>query len=250
MPDEPFGFLKNIEKRVAQFVVQFAFRIPIRNKLTLSEIKALENGLKALDSEHFQLFNGTVIKGPATLFQATRQLPIGANTIVVPSFVFSKDNFSFIWPVRMLGKYISRLKSFDTTDMNLQMSEWCVAVQDTITNLHCQRTGKIYEIVLGPFTEGDKAGLFQKLFSVNLVDVGETTLAFSRYVKSESLLYNITTNISYRQMDLKSNFNIGMRIDINNRELERSIEPALMKTVWNFADAMIDKHIEELLDIC
>lgn len=249
MPNEPFNFLKTIQNRVVQFVVQFAFRIPIRNKLTLSEIKALENGLKALDSEHFQLFDGTVIKGPATLFQATRQLPIGANTIVVPSFVFSKNSFSFIWPVRMLGKYVSRLKSFDTTDMNLQMSEWCVAVQDTLTNLHCQRTGKIYEIVLGRFAEEKKVDLFQKLFKIDFSDVSETTLIFSRYVKPENLLYNISTNINYRQLDLKSDFNIGMRIDINNRELERSIEPALMQTVWNFADAIIDKHIEELLDV-
>lgn len=249
MPNESFRFLKSIENNVVQFVVQFAFRIPIRNKLTLSEIKALENGLKELDSEHFQLFDGTVIKGPATLFQATRQLPIGAGTIVVPSFVFSKNSFSFIWPVRMLGKYVSYLKSFDTTDTNLQMSEWCLAVQNTVSNLHCQRTGKIYEIVLGRFAEGKKVDLFQKLFKIDLSDVGEMNLAFSRYVESENLLYNISTNISYRQLDLKSDFNIGMRIDINNRDLERSIEPPLMKTVWSFADAMIDKHIEELLDV-
>lgn len=249
MPNESFHFLKSIENNVVQFVVQFAFRIPIRNKLTLSEIKALEDGLKALDPEHFQLFDGTGIKGPATLFQATQQLPIGAGTIIVPSFVFSKNSFSFIWPVRMLRKYVSRLKSFDTTDMNLQMSEWCLAVQNTVSNLHCQRTGKIYEIVLGRFAEGKKADLFQKLFLINLSDVGETHLTFSRYVESENLLYNISTNINYRQLDLKSDFDIGMRIDINNRKLERSIEPPLMKTVWSFADATIDKHIEELLDV-
>lgn len=249
MPNESFHFLKSIESKVVQFVVQFAFRIPIRNELTLSEIKALENGLKALDPEIFQLFDGAVIKGPATLFQASRQLPIEANTIIVPSFVFSKNSFSFIRPVRMLRKYVSHLKSFDTTDMNLQMSEWCLAVQNTVSNLRCQRIGKLYEIILGQFAKEKKTDLFQKLFSIDLSDVGQTNLAFSRYVESENLLYNISTNINYRQLDLKSGFDIGLRIDINNRNLESSIEPALMKKVWSFADATIDEHIEELLDI-
>ena len=249
MPNTSFPFLNNIEHKVGQFIVQFAFRIPIRTELTSSERKALEDELRVLDPELFQLFDGTVIKGPATLFQATRQLPIEASTIMVPSFVFSKNSFSFIWPVRMLKKHVSDLRSFDTTDMNRRMSEWVVRVQNTISNSHCQRTGKIYEIILGPFTEGEKAALFQKLFLINLSDVGEMNLTFSRYVHSGNLLYNISTNINYRQLDLKSSFHIGLRIDINNRNLERSIEPPLMKTVWSFADVTIDKHLEKLLDV-
>ena len=91
--------------------------------------------------------------------------------------------------------------------------------------------------------------MFQKLFSIDLSDVGETNLTFAKYVKSENHLYNINTIIHYRQSDLSSDFDVNLRIDINNRTLERSLEPALMKTVWSFADATIDKHLQELLDV-
>lgn len=249
MPNTSFPFLNNIEHKVGQFIVQFAFRIPIRTELTSSERKALEDELRVLDPELFQLFDGTVIKGPATLFQATRQLPIEASTIMVPSFVFSKNSFSFIWPVRMLKKHVSDIRSFDTTDMNRRMSEWVVRVQNTISNSHCQRTGKIYEIVLGRFTQEEKVNLFQRLFSIDLSDVGGTNLTFTRYVESENLLYNIQTNIHYAQPDLKSDFDISVRIDINNRHLQRSIEPHLMEKVWSFADATIDSHLEKLLEM-
>lgn len=246
MPDE-FGFLESIRDKVRHFVVQFAFRIPTRSELTRSEIKALEDGLRELNPEIFQLFDKTLTKGPAVLFQSTRQLPIGANTIMVPSFVFSQNNFSFIWPVLMLGKYISGLRSFNTADMNQQMSTWALAVQDTVSNLNFHRTGKIYEIVLGRFTDVEKENLFQKLFSMNLSDVGETNLVFTKYVESDGFLYNISTNIGYRQPDLGSGLDVNLRIDINNRNLETSVEPALMKRVWSYADAMIDKYLEELL---
>ncbi|TET69417.1 MAG: hypothetical protein E3J56_09650 [Candidatus Aminicenantes bacterium] len=249
MPNTSFPFLDSIKDKLGQFVVQFAFRIPIRTQLTAGEKKVLEDELRVLDPEHFQLFNGTAIKGPETLFQATRQLPVGPSTIMIPSFVFSKNSFSFIWPVRILKKYVCNFHSFDTTDMNRRMSEWVVTVQNVISNLNCQRTGKIYEIVLGRFTEREKANLFQKLFSINLSDVGGTNLTFTRYVKLKGFLYNIQTKINYGQQDLGSDFDIRMRIDINNRDLQTSMEPPLMKKVWHFADATINSHLEGLLEI-
>ena len=129
------------------------------------------------------------------------------------------------------------------------MSGWVVKVQDVIKNLNCHRTGKIYEMVLGPFTQTEKVSILQELFSINLNEVGEVNLEFAKYIKEENFDYNIQTNINYVQPTLEHNFDIRMRIDINNRELKTSMEPSLMAKVWNFADAKISSHLEGLLKI-
>lgn len=245
MTDTSFPYMQKLK----QFIIQFAFRIPIRKELTGGEKKALENVLRELDTEHFQLFEDTASKSTVTLFQVIHQLPIGPGTIMIPSFVFSNNSFSFIWPVYMFDKFVPNFDSLDTSDMNKQMSGWVVKVQDVIKNLNCHRTGKIYEMVLGPFTRAEKINIFQELFSINLGDVGEVNLAFAKYIKSDIFVYNIQTNVNYLQPTLEHNFDIRMRIDINNRELKTSMEPSLMEKVWNFADATISSHLEELLKI-
>ena len=245
MAEKSFPYIEKIK----QFIIQFAFRIPIRKELTGGEKKALENVLKDLNSEHFQLFEDVASKSPATLFQVVHQLPIGPGTIMIPSFVFSNNSFSFIWPVYMLNKFIPDFSSLDTSNINKQMSGWVVKVQDVIKNLNCHRTGKIYEMVLGPFTQTEKVSILQELFSINLNEVGEVNLEFAKYIKEENFDYNIQTNINYVQPTLEHNFDIRMRIDINNRELKTSMEPYLMAKVWNFADAKISSHLEVLLKI-
>ena len=126
-------------------------------------MKLKKNVLKDLNSEHFQLFEDVASKSPATLFQVVHQLPIGPGTIMIPSFVFSNNSFSFIWPVYMLNKFIPDFSSLDTSNINKQMSGWVVKVQDVIKNLNCHRTGKIYEMVLGPFTQTEKVSILQEL---------------------------------------------------------------------------------------
>ncbi|NQS89176.1 hypothetical protein HQ584_05245 [Patescibacteria group bacterium] len=236
-------------QKLKQFIIQFAFRVPIRKELTGGEKKALENVLKNLDAEHFQLFEETASKSPATLFQVIHQLPIGPGTIMVPSFTFLNGSFSFIWPVYMFDQYASDFNSLDTSDMNKKMSGWIVTVQNVIGNSNCHRTGKIYEIVLGPFSQAEKVDVFQKLFSINLDDVGEVNLTFAKYIKSGNSTYNIQTNINYMQRTLEDNFDIRMRVDINNRKLETFMEPNSMGKIWNFADDTMGSYFEELLKI-
>jgi len=236
-------------QKLKQFIIQFAFRIPIRKELTSGEKKALENVLRELDTEHFQLFEETASKSPAALFQVIHQLPIGPGTIMIPSFVFSNNSFSFIWPVRMFDEWVPNFNSLDTSDMNKQMSGWVVTVQDVIKNSNCHRTGKIYEMVLGPFPQAEKVNIFQELFSINLSDVGEVNVTFAKYIKSGNSIYNIQTNINYMQPTLEDNFDIRMRVDINNRKLKTSMEPNTMKNVWNFADDTMGSHLEGLLKI-
>ncbi|MBI4713060.1 MAG: hypothetical protein HY762_07155 [Planctomycetes bacterium] len=59
--------------KIQNLVIHFAFRIPIRKELGSGERKTLENQLRDLDNEFFQLFDdpqqkktGTFIPGLAT----------------------------------------------------------------------------------------------------------------------------------------------------------------------------------------
>ena len=235
------------KKKVKQFIIQFAFRIPTRKELTGSEKKVLENTLREVNPQYFQLLQEAAGPSPGTLFQFVHQIPVGPGTIMIPSFVLSNNSFSFIWPVRMGDQWIPDFHSFDTRDMNRKISGWVVTVQNAITNSGCQRTGKIYEMVLGPFPEADKANLFQALFSMSLGDVGEVSLAFTKYIKSDGSVHNIQTNINYMQQKLEDTFYIRIRVDINNRDLAPSMDPGPMAKVWNFADDAIGSHLSGLL---
>jgi hypothetical protein len=238
------------EHKLKQLIVQFAFKIPPRKELDFGEKRTLESVLKDLDSEHFQLFEENISRrSSATLLQVIRQLPIGPGTIMIPSFVFTRESFSFIWPVYMMDRFVLNFNSFDTSDMNMKIAGWVVKVQNAISNLSCQRTGKIYEIILGPFNQDEKKSIFQGLFSIELKDVGELNLTFTRYIDLENFIYNIHTNINYGQRILQDVFDVLIRVDINNRELERSMEPALMQKVWNFADRIINSHLERILKV-
>ena len=64
-------------------------------------------------------------------------------------------------------------------------------VQEIIRNSQCQRTGKIYELVLGPFEEKDKTQVFQNLFSADFNDIGELSLSFAKYHKENADIYNV-----------------------------------------------------------
>ena len=246
MASKEESFLSNL--KIQQFAVQFACRIPIRKELTSSEKKALENILRSLDPSVFQLFDEGQ-KGPACLLQVLRQVPIGATTATIPSFVFSNDSFSFLTPIKMMGTPVRGIGSVDASDMNTKMQDWVFKVQNAIPNSSCQRTGKIYEIVVGPFTKSDKAQLFKNLFSTNLDDVGELMLTYAKYHTVNTEIFNIQTSMRYLQGKLDDRFFVNLRVDINNRNLANSMEPRDIVRVWQFADSIIDSHLKNTLEI-
>lgn len=243
----PFKIFSN-DDRVQQFIVQFACRIPIRNELSAGEKSALEN-LRDLNPETFQLFNKPPFRNPLALFEVLRQHTIDANTIQMPSFVFSRDSFSFIFPIKLMSQFIAGVDSMDTRTLNKKVSPWIVEVENAVSNCRCQRAGKIYEFVLGPFTCGDKKKIFDKLSSRNLDDVGEFNMVFARYLDVRGTVYNIQTAIGYLQPQLNADFVINVRADINNRKLLQSMEPVDIERVWAFADSVIAEHLTNILDI-
>ncbi len=235
------------ERQIQQFIVQFACRIPIRKEFDVAEKKVLVNKLRDLDRKIFQLFDEPSTKKPGCLLQVDHQIPVGASTITLPSFILSSDSFSFFTPVKILGTFVIKgTSSFDTSYMNKNMSKWIFEVQNAVNNLSCQRTGKIYEMVLGPFHNEQKRNIFKNLFSISLDTIGELNLTFAHYIKDEDL-FNIQTNISYIQPDLNLQFFIRMRVDINNRNLSTGMEPRDIEKVWEFADSQIFNHFSSIL---
>jgi hypothetical protein len=235
--------------KIQQLIVQFAFKIPIRKECNPGEKRALSNVLKELDPEVFQLFDETLQRNPGCLFQVLRQLPVEATTITVPSFVLTNEGFSFIYPLKMVGKPVLGIGSIDGRDANQKMLGWLSKVQEVIPNPLCQRTGKIYELVLGRFSQEEKKQIFSQLFSSDLSNIGELNFTFAEYRNEVSDIYNIQNNIRFSQMKLGEGFFVTLRIDINNRNLFSRMESRDINKVWNFADAIIDDHLRTIITI-
>lgn len=236
--------------KVKQVMVQYACRVPARRELNAGERKAIENMLKDLDSANFQLFDEPLQKNPACLFQALRQVPVGSQIITLNSFNFSNDNFSFFFPTKILGNAIPGVGAVDGSNLNAKVSDWAFKVQGGIANLSCQRAGKIYELVLGPFDSTEKPIIFGNLFKRDLGGVGEMVLTFADYVPVEKDTFNISTKIAYLQSaSLQDQFFVNLRVDINNRNMAQSMDPREIEKVWGFADATINRHLHETLVI-
>ena len=205
--------------------------------------------LKDIDHENFQLFDEPSQKNPACLFQVLRQLPIEATTITIPSFVLMNDNFSFLCPMRITGRNISGIGQLDASDINRKILEWFSEVEQVISNPHCQRAGKIYELILGRFSAAEKETVFNKLFALGLSDVGELNLTFAKYHKEGEEVFNIQNNIRFLQGRIEDEFFISLRVDVNNRNLKTMMEQREIERVWNFADTLIDTHLKGILNV-
>ncbi len=237
------------ENKIQQFVVQFACRIPARRDLTPDERNALDNLLREFDPNHFQLPVDEPSKNSGCLFQTICQLEIGASVITSPSFVFSRDSFSFFYPVRLTNNYVYGFRTLDTKQKNEELSGLANRVMNAV-NGRGQRAGKIYMMVLGPFDAFNRKQILQNLCAIeNLNQVGEFNFTFTFYQKESDEEYNLLNHVSYVVQNLEDRFYINVRVDINNRRLRQAMEPPDIKKVWDFADRKIASHLQGLLTI-
>ncbi len=234
---------------IQQFVVQFACRTPTRKQLQSAEKKALENVLREVDPDFFQLFEDPASAGSQQLFQVSKQHVVGASTVTMPSLIFSSNSVTLLYPVKIAGHTLLAGGSLETKDQNKPMSQKLFEIQQAVRTLKYQRAGKIFEFVLGPFEGENKSGLFGKLFSMGLHDVGEVNLTFARYHEIEREWHNLQTIVNYQQAKLEDRFMLALRVDINNRNLANSLEPSEIVKVWDCADSLIWDHIENVLDL-
>lgn len=234
---------------IQQFVVQFACRTPTRKQLQSAEKKALENVLRELDPDFFQLFEDPASANTQQLFQVSKQHVVGASTITMPSLMFSSNSVTLLHPVKIAGQTLVTTGSLETKDQNKPMSEKLFEIQQAVRTLKYQRAGKIFEVVLGPFEKESKSKLFGKMFSMGLDDIGEVNFTFARYLKVGDQWYNLQTVVNYQQAKLEDRFVLAVRVDINNRNLANSLEPGQIVQIWDCADSLIWKHIENVLEI-
>ena len=230
--------------------MHYAHRTPIRKSLTTGEKKALENVLKDLDSGTFQLFDENNIQNPTSLFQALCQYPVDATQITLPSFFLIQDSYSFIYPIKVLGKKIKGM-DLDANSLNQKMSDWSFRVQEVINNLNSQRAGKIFDLVIGPFASNEKQNILSKLFAqdFNFNEIGELNLTFAYYRNIGDETFNIQTAVLFLQQKLEDSFFINLKIDINNRNLVRALEPSQIKIIWDKADNLIKEHLGNILNL-
>lgn len=230
-------------EKTKQFAVQFACRTPVRKELASAERKAIENVLRDLDPETFQIFHEE--HNAANLFQVSRQHHVGPNTLTVPAFVLSNDSVALLSLI-MAGGALIKGKNFDTKNDNKKMASVLFEVQNALKGLRYHRAGKIYEVVLGPFMPEEKKRL-SKMISQPLENVGEVAFAFAKYVSIDGNVYNFKTELKFRQLNLGDPFDLMVRVDINNRQLEDSMEPGQIEKVWGEADRHIAGHLDSLL---
>lgn len=230
--------------RTKQFMVQFACRTPARKELSAADRKALENVLRGLDADLFQIFHDE--HNAVNLFQVSRQHQVGPTTITVPSLVLANDSVTLLSLIMAGGTKIKN-KSFDTSDQNKKMASILFEVQNALKGLRYHRAGKIFEIVLGPFSPDEKPRIFSKLIAHPLDEIGELTLTFAKYTKIDESVYNFKTVITYNHLELSHQFDVIIRIDINNRQLEESLEPGQIERVWGEADRQIAAYLDSLL---
>jgi hypothetical protein len=236
--------------KVQQFAVQFACRTPVRTDLSPSERKSLENLLRDTNPEAFQLFSDASGRNTPYLFQAARQHAIGAVTVTVPSFILANDSVTLLAPIRLGGQYVAgQGASLETNALNRNMVDILFKIQNAIRSLRFNRAGKIFEFLLGPYQPEDKQRLFGNLIvpSLDLSTVGELDFSFARYTQLDGLSYNIRTDIKYQQLSLGDSFQLGVRVDINNRELRERLDPDEVNRYWSVADQQIWTHLDSIL---
>ena len=231
-------------ERTKQFAVQFACRTPARKELSAAERKALENVLKGLDSDSFQIFHEE--HNVATLFQVSRQHHSGPMTLSVPSFVLSNDSVTLLSLIMAQGQLLKG-RTFDTSQLNKPMAQVLFEVQNTLKGLRYHRAGKIFEIVIGPFMPNEKSQILSKIMACPLDDIGELNLAFANYRTIDGSVYNFKSVITFNQLELEHQFDVIVRVDINNRQLADSMEPGEIERVWGQADKHIGSYVDEMI---
>lgn len=239
------------EDKIQHFVVHFACRMTTKPQLSAAERKSLIGALNDAAPEYFQLTDEESPTKSGNLLEFACQYPVRAGTINFPSLLMDPNSVALLWPINIAGVRLSTAHSYDTSDLNQRMATWLLKIQQIIKGIHYQRAGKIFEMQLGPFNEGDKSQLLSRMFSsdLNFAEIGELNLNFAPYRKINSQLFNLQTRLWYLQQDLGAPFLLGLRIDINNRNLTRSMEPSDIQRVWSEADKVISDYLGNVVNL-
>ncbi len=240
--------------KLEQAAVQFACRTATRKDLTSSEKNTLRGLLEEINPEQFQRFENPNQSTGSGVFEAFAEYPIGAATATVPSFVMNNTSVTILMPLKIGEKdfYGTSIRSFmerELPRLNTTMSDTFNKVQGVIRGLRYQRAGKIFEFTLSPTDPESKSRLLEKIFKYGLGDVSEVRLSLTKTLEDRGQVCNLLTQIAYNQLRPSDPIRLNVRVDINNRELLQSMEPAQIVQAWSKGDALIDSHLESFLNV-
>lgn len=240
--------MSDILKKAHQYSLQFSCRIPLRTELKASEKEALKANLQELDPTHYQIFDAGIQVpqgGPAPLFHVFRQYNMSGGAVATaPSFFIGTDAITVFHLIKAGDKTFHHEMSLQAKDLNKKMETTIFKVAEIVKGLRFSRAGKIFEIVI-PYTAGEKQALLKKILAAGSADIGAVQLVFNRIVAgSTGKILNINTQLVFQQMKPEDNFNLMVKVDINNRDLENSMEPRDVAAVWKEADELIGASLE------
>jgi len=229
--------------RVQQVIEQYACKMPTKTSLTPKERRNIEGILREKSEDFFQLYQDE--NNSKYLLEVLRQYEVGSTVVTMSSFILASDSVSFMRPKRVMGTDIT---GFDFID-GKKVSGWMMDIQKVLPAFRCQRAGKIFELALGPFMADQKETVFKNVFHFSLADVGDLQLSKTNHRTEKGATYNIKTIVGLHQNNLNEPFIVNVRVDINNRKLQKTMEPNQMIAIWNYADSMVEDHLETLINL-
>ncbi|MBI5202131.1 MAG: hypothetical protein HY925_11135 [Elusimicrobia bacterium] len=243
--------MNDIIKKAQQFAIQFSCRIPLRMELKASEKEAIKAYLQDLDGTHFQIFDASVQVPPgqpAPLFHVFRQYNMSGGAIATgPSFFLGVDAVTVHYLIKAGENTFHSAPSLQMSELNKRTETIFFKVAEIVKGLRFARAGKIFEVVI-PYTAADKPALLKRIFSENLSDISEAQLVCNRIVQASfGKKVNVHAQQVFQQMRPEDNFNLATKIDINNRDLQNSMEPRDVAAVWKEADELIASTLEGVI---
>jgi hypothetical protein len=241
--------------KLQQFVVQFACKTATRKGLTSSEADSVEEILKEKDSENFQKIEKKQ-QGGTFFIEAYREYTVNEMAITTPIFILNNTNILVFEPVKigpkeyLQGAQPARYFGEIMREKNRKISNLFSKIQEVLgSSIKFQRAGKIIEFVLAPIAGTEKQSILSKIFTDCLADVGEINLLLTKYLTQNNQKFNIRAQLGFLQPNIGQPFQLNMKMDINNRNLDDSLEPTAVINIWNMADSLFDSNLEDLIVI-
>jgi len=243
-----------LSEKIPQLVVQYGCKIPLRTELKRTERESLKTFLQDFDQEQFQIFPNDPQNAPSQspgLFTVLRQYSMKGGAIATaPSLVIASDSITVFSLVKAGEEnYFTSSRTIPVAEQDRKMKEILIGIQGVIKGLRYTRTGKIYELVVGPFPPAEKEPFLRKVIAAPSNDIAQVNLVLTKIqsVAGRINLLNVNTQLGLQQMRLEDPFQVNIKIDINNRDLQTSMGAPEIEFVWKSADSMIESHLENLL---
>lgn len=224
--------------------VHFASTIPLKSELKESERAALKNTLEELDSEQFQIFSPP--PNPNVLFFVQRQYQLGSSIATGPSLALERSSLSLFKAIKIQNETVTSNDSIFAEEYNTKARDVLYRVQNAIKTKFT-RVGKIFELAAGPYSPEETKKLLSRFLPNDSSELAEFQLITTKLIKTPQRVFNVNRRVQIAQPQADQAAIVHIRIDINNRKHESSLEPRDVDAIWKEADKIIAPEIEQIL---